>query len=195
MKIGADRIRQIVLSLRNFSRLDEASLKTVDIHEGIDSTLLILQSRLNGQLNTPPIEVVKEYGAIGNIECYAGQLNQVFMNILNNAIDAIYDSAHLTQGKIVIKTSFNEHNQVVINITDNGCGMTEETLFRMYDPFFTTKLVGSGIGLGMAVSYKVIEKHGGKLECSSILGQGTKFTIVLPKQCARTHRDRSVSDT
>lgn len=189
MKMGADRILQIVLSLRNFSRLGEAEIKVVDIHEGIDSTLLILQSRLNGQLNTPTIQVVKEYGAIGKIECYAGQLNQVFMNILNNAIDAIHDSAHHQtdthyQGKIIINTSFNNQNQVEINIIDNGCGMTEETRRRIYDPFFTTKPVGSGTGLGMAVSYKIIQKHGGKLECSSILGQGTKFTILLPKQCA-----------
>lgn len=179
---GADRIRQIVLSLRNFSRLDEASLKAVDIHEGIDSTLLILQSRLNRSSNVPKIEVVKQYGAIGKIECYAGQLNQVFMNILNNAIDAIYNLGSHQTGKIVINTNINEQNQVVINIIDNGCGMSEETRRRIYDPFFTTKPVGSGNGLAMAVSYKIIQKHGGKLECSSIVGEGTKFTILLPKQ-------------
>ncbi|OKH39580.1 hypothetical protein NIES2101_35415 [Calothrix sp. HK-06] len=179
---GADRIRQIVLSLRNFSRLDEASLKAVDIHEGIDSTLLILQSRLNSLSNAPKIEIVKQYGTIGKIECYAGQLNQVFMNILNNAIDAIHNLDSHQTGKIVINTNIDEQNQVVINIIDNGCGMSEETRRRIYDPFFTTKPVGSGNGLGMAVSYKIIEKHGGKLECSSIVGEGTKFTILLPKQ-------------
>ncbi|RUS99319.1 hypothetical protein DSM106972_077610 [Dulcicalothrix desertica PCC 7102] len=179
---GADRIRQIVLSLRNFSRLDEASLKAVDIHEGIDSTLLILQSRLSSSSNAPNIEIVKQYGAIGKIECYAGQLNQVFMNILNNAIDAIYNLGSHRPGKIVINTNINEQSQVVINIIDNGCGMNEETRRRIYDPFFTTKPVGSGNGLGMAVSYKIIEKHGGKLECSSTVGEGTKFTILLPKQ-------------
>ncbi|GJD17277.1 hypothetical protein RIVM261_022330 [Rivularia sp. IAM M-261] len=179
---GADRIRQIVLSLRNFSRLDEASLKAVDIHEGIDSTLLILQSRLNSSSNALNIEIVKQYGAIGKIECDAGQLNQVFMNIFNNAIDAIHNSGSHQTGKIVINTNINEQNQVVINIIDNGCGMSEEIRRRIYDPFFTTKPVGSGNGLGMAVSYKIIEKHGGKLECSSIVGEGTKFTILLPKQ-------------
>ncbi|BDA68310.1 hypothetical protein CAL7716_024760 [Calothrix sp. PCC 7716] len=179
---GADRIRQIVLSLRNFSRLDEASLKAVDIHEGIDSTLLILQSRLNSSSNALNIEIVKQYGAIGKIECDAGQLNQVFMNIFNNAIDAIHNSGSHQTGKIVINTNINEQNQVVINIIDNGCGMSEEIRRRIYDPFFTTKPVGSGNGLGMAVSYKIIEKHRGKLECSSIVGEGTKFTILLPKQ-------------
>jgi two-component system, NtrC family, sensor kinase len=189
MKAGADRIRQIVISLRNFSRLDEAEMKAVDIHEGIDSTLLILQNRLKGT-HTPVIEVVKQYGNFGKIECYAGQLNQVFMNILNNAIDAINDDSHQKsnteyQGKIVINTYLNDQNQVVIQITDNGCGMTEQTRRRIYDPFFTTKPVGSGTGLGMAVSYKVIEKHRGKLICSSILGQGTEFTILLPFACSK----------
>jgi two-component system, NtrC family, sensor kinase len=186
IKTGADRIREIVLSLRSFSRLDEAEMKVVNIHEGIDSALLILQSRLNRQANTTKIEVVKEYSAIEKIECYAGQLNQVFMNILNNAIDAINDASDTSdscyQAKIKISTCTNKDNQVVVHITDNGCGMTEETRRRMYDPFFTTKPVGSGTGLGLAVSYKIIEKHGGKLECSSILGKGTKFTIKLPNR-------------
>ncbi|MBF2065189.1 MAG: PAS domain S-box protein [Calothrix sp. C42_A2020_038] len=187
IQVGADRIRQIVLSLRNFSRLDEADMKLVDIHEGIDSTLLILQNRLKTTADQPGIEVVKDYGDIGKIECYPGELNQVFMNILNNAIDAINDLAYKHklnrqyQGRIVITTHLNNQNQVVVKIIDNGCGMTEDTRRRIYDPFFTTKPVGSGSGLGMAVSYRVIEKHCGKLECSSIPGQGTAFTIILPK--------------
>lgn len=187
MKIGAERIREIVLSLRNFSRLDEADMKKVDIHEGIDSTLLILQNRLKEKPNHPAIEVVKEYGKLPLVECYAGQLNQVFMNILNNAIDAIDESIVQSsksrvncQGIIQICTNINEQNQVIISIKDNGVGMKPEVVKKMFDPFFTTKAVGSGTGLGMSITYRIIEKHGGKLECFSQVGLGTEFLITIP---------------
>ncbi|MFH7024690.1 MAG: PAS domain S-box protein [Heteroscytonema crispum UTEX LB 1556] len=187
LKIGAERIRQIVLSLRNFSRLDESEMKEVDIHEGIDSTLFILQNRLKENRNHPAIEVIKQYSNLPKIECYPGQLNQVFMNILTNAIDAIdellminYNLGDNYQGKITISTEVNHSNQVIIKIADNGCGMTEEIKNKIFDPFFTTKAVGYGTGLGMSISYKIIEKHGGKLQCFSTPGQGTEFAFAIP---------------
>ncbi|MGA9378260.1 MAG: ATP-binding protein, partial [Phormidium sp.] len=195
MKVGAERIRQIVLSLRNFSRFDEAEMKAVDIHEGIDNTLLILQNRLKAKPNHPAIEVIKEYGNLPKIECYAGQLNQVFMNIITNAIDALdtYNEQRSFQEiqtnpsiiKIytaVIGEGTKENPQrVLIKITDNGPGMTSEAKKRLFDPFFTTKPVGKGTGLGLSISYQiVVEKHGGMLNCESQLGQGTEFLIEIP---------------
>lgn len=194
MKMGSDRISQIVLSLRNFSRLDEAEIKSVDIHEGIDSTLLILQSRLKGNSNQRGIQIIKEYGHLPKIECYPGQLNQVFMNLLANAIDAVEDSTH-QPGKeneesgdncypptIWIQTKpVNNNSSISIHIVDNGLGMTEEIRRRLFEPFFTTKAVGKGTGLGLSISYQIIvEKHAGKLECFSIPGKGTEFIIHLP---------------
>jgi signal transduction histidine kinase len=190
MKMGADRIRQIVLSLRNFSRLDEAEMKWVNIHEGLDNTLLILASRLKAkQPGCPDIKVIKEYGNLPEVQCYPGQLNQVFMNILTNAIEAIDDynkersleELKNKPGIIQIRTEVNDANQVLIRIIDNGPGMTEEVYHRLFDPFFTTKPVGSGTGLGMSISYKIIvEKHGGQLQCFSAPGQGAEFLIYLP---------------
>jgi len=191
MKIGADRIRQIVLSLRNFSRLDESEMKSVDIHEGIDSTLLILQSRLHSdrvwkETGNRDIQVIKEYGNLPLIECYAGQLNQVFMNILTNAIDALEEMMKQELGDftptIKISTEVLEHNQVMIKIADNGPGMTEEVKKKLFDPFFTTKSIGKGTGLGMAISYQIIEKHGGKLWYDSEPGKGAEFLIQIPVQ-------------
>ncbi len=185
MKVGADRICQIVLSLRNFSRLDEAEMKPVDIHEGIDSTLLILQHRLKAKVDRPEIQVVKEYGKLPEIDCYASQLNQVFMNVLNNAIDALEDSRS-TKGEdtpalpqVRIRTTLAK-NTVTIRIADNGIGMSPEVLQRLFDPFFTTKPVGKGTGLGMSICYAIMEKHQGRLEVQSTLGQGTEFTISIP---------------
>lgn len=196
MKMGSDRIREIVVSLRNFSRLDEADLKTVNIHEGIDNTLVILQNKLKTVAKIKPIKIIKDYGKLPLIECYAGQLNQVFLNILSNAIDAIADS--LTPAKtdqsedatmihtvrtpqITIQTTVLEPDWVSIKITDNGMGMTEATRQRLFDPFFTTKEVGQGTGLGLAISYQiVVERHGGRLHCASELGQYTTFTIEIP---------------
>lgn len=190
MKVGADRIREIVLSLRNFSRLDEAEMKTVDIHEGIDSTLLILQNRLKAKPDRSGIQLVKEYGNLPQVECYAGQINQVFMNILTNAIDAL-EAVHGNEAStmnpkefptIWIRTSTVKPNQVRIQIADNGPGMTEEVSSRLFDPFFTTKPVGSGTGLGMSISYQIVDKHKGQLKCISAPGQGAELLIEIPIQ-------------
>ena len=192
MQVGTERIIEIVNSLRTFSRLDEADVKEVDIHEGIDSTLMILQSRLKENKSFPSIEVIKDYSDIPLVECCPGQINQVFMNILANAIDALkesYESRKLAstqefkhQGipNIHLQTKKEEKN-CIITIADNGSGMSQKVKTRIFDPFFTTKSEGKGTGLGLSISYKiVVEKHQGQLECDSILGQGTKFTISLP---------------
>ncbi|MFB2896448.1 MASE1 domain-containing protein [Aerosakkonemataceae cyanobacterium BLCC-F50] len=181
MRLGTDRIRQIVLSLRNFSRLDEAEIKTVDIHEGIDSTLVILQHRLKAKSDRPAIDIVKEYGKIPLIECYAGQLNQVLMNILSNAIDALEEIATSSVGQICIITELINPQSVRIIIADNGNGIPEAFQTRIFDPFFTTKPTGKGTGMVMSISYQIItEKHGGKLYFDSIAGKGTKFIIEIP---------------
>ena len=174
MKSGAERIRNIVLSLRNFSRLDESSMKPVDLHSGIESTLLIVQHRLHS------IEVIKEYGKLPQVTCYASELNQVFLHILNNAIDALL-MIKTTSPQIIIRTDVTKSERVKIAIADNGPGMSAEVRSRIFDPFFTTKPVGSGTGLGLAVSYQiVVEKHGGSLTCISSPGQGTEFIIEIP---------------
>jgi len=181
MKVGSERIRQIVLSLRNFARHDESELKKVDIHEGIDSTLLILQHRLNGERDSPSIEIIKDYGNLPKIECYAGQLNQVFMNIINNSIDALSEATGNEKEQILIRTSINESDWVVVAIADNGSGMNQEIQQRIFDPFFTTKPVGKGTGLGLSISYQlVVEKHNGQLKCISAPGEGAQFIIEIP---------------
>ncbi len=189
MKLGTDRIRQIVLSLRNFSRLDEAEFKAVDIHEGIDNTLLILQYRLKAKSDSSGIEVVKDYGQLPVIECYPGQLNQVFMNLLANAIDALQDTASQQSasdrpaqpGKIWISTQPIVDDKVQVIIADNGLGISEAVRSRIFNPFFTTKPVGKGTGLGLSISYQIItEKHNGRMWCDSTPGQGTKFVIEIP---------------
>lgn len=192
MQVGTERIIEIVNSLRTFSRLDEADIKEMDIHEGIDSTLMMLQSRLKENKSSPSIEVIKDYGDIPLVECCPGQINQVFMNILANAIDALKESyqskkpastqefKHQEPPNIHLQTK-QENKNCIITIADNGSGMTQEVQRRIFDPFFTTKSVGKGTGLGLSISYKiVVEKHQGKLECDSILNKGTKFTIALP---------------
>ena len=189
MKMGTERIYEIVLALRNFSRLDEAKIKAVNIHEGIDSTLLILRERLKEKAEHPAISIIQEYGDLPLVECYVGQLNQVFMNILSNAIDALRqpnsDSSTETiqnhSPTITIHTSIKNSNWVEISIQDNGRGMTESVLERLFDPFFTTKEVGKGTGLGLSISYQiVVEKHGGKLQCISAPGEGAKFLLEIP---------------
>ncbi len=187
LAIGADRIRQIVLSLRNFSRLDEATVKAVDIHEGIESTLLILNHRLRGKAGGSAIKVVKNYCQMPLIECYPSQLNQVFMNILANAIDAIEEtetdenSAQPTEKVIEIRTEIFEDNQLQIHITNSGSVIPEAIRAKLFDPFFTTKDIGKGTGLGLSISYQiVVEKHSGQIKCVSAPTQGTCFTIQLP---------------
>ncbi|MEG3974114.1 PAS domain S-box protein [Microcoleus sp. herbarium8] len=196
MKVGADRIRQIVLSLRNFSRLDEAEKKPVNIHEGIDSTLMILQNRLKANPAHPAIEIVKEYDDLPRVECYAGQLNQVFMNILANAIDALENynnqrsakdiqknpSRITIRTKLVRKETGPGHSQnVVIQIQDNGPGITETVIKQVFNPFFSTKPTGKGTGLGLSISYQiVVDKHGGSIQCFSQPYEGAEFRIEIP---------------
>ncbi len=214
MRLGADRIRQIVLSLRNFSRLDQAEMKPVDIHDGIDSTLLILQYRLKPKSDRPEITIIKDYGNLPLVECYAGQLNQVFMNVLGNAIEALEDAhsnGHWAQTNgtgdtcdrshslpdselpcssptIRIQTQITDDQRVQIRFSDNGPGIPEAVRQRIFDPFFTTKPVGKGTGLGLSISYKiVVEKHGGMFNCESQPGQGTTFLVEVPaKQSGKT---------
>jgi two-component system NtrC family sensor kinase len=193
MRIGADRIRQIVLSLRNFSRLDQAEVKPVDIHEGIDSTLLILQHRLKASSDRAAVEVIKNYGDLPLIECYAGQLNQVFMNIFTNAIDALEErekhpnesSGKPSPSQIQITTQRYGADHIRVCIVDNGGGMPKEVQQRIFDPFFTTKPVGKGTGMGMSISYQIIhEKHHGLIWCESTPTMGTTFWIEIPIQQA-----------
>jgi two-component system, NtrC family, sensor kinase len=183
MKTGADRIRKIVLSLRNFSRLDESECKAVDIHEGIDNTLMILGHRLSLKPNRPEIQVMREYGNLPQVECHVGELNQVYMNILSNAIDALEPTlAHpIACPEIRIRTELDEAQQVVIHITDNGIGIPKEIQPRIFDPFFTTKPIGQGTGMGLSTSYQIVEQqHGGSLTCVSTLQHGTELMIKLP---------------
>lgn len=198
MKVGATRLRQIVLSLQNFLRTEQTEMKPLDLHEGLDSTLLLLQHRLKETSEHPEITVVKEYGHLPLVECYAGQLNQVFMNLLTNAIDVLEASAENQETPccISISTSVTEMSKpcrgasdqqktphAVIRIADNGPGMSEEVCRRLFEPFFTTKPVGQGTGLGLSISYQiVVEKHGGHLTCISEPGKGSEFSIAIPVQ-------------
>ncbi|MBN3962128.1 ATP-binding protein [Nostoc sp. NMS8] len=205
MKLGTSRIVEIVQSLKNFSRHDEAEMKAVNIHDGIDGTLMILHHRLKADVRRPAIEIIKDYAKLPFIECYPGQLNQVFMNILANAIDALEESMENLEVKssfqsplpliprggptfpnpqITIRTKALDKEWVVIRIADNGPGMKEEVIRRIYDPFFTTKEIGKGTGLGMAISYQiVVDRHGGMLKCRSKPDEGTEFWIQIPINC------------
>ncbi|MBD2495058.1 sensor histidine kinase [Nostoc sp. FACHB-280] len=189
MKVGTERIQGIVQSLRNFSRLDEAELKVANVHDGIESTLLILQNRLKAQTESGNIEVIKDYGHLPLVECYPGQLNQVFMNLLSNAIDALEELTVNQQNqllqknnpKICIVTQVLAEKTISIHISDNGSGMDETVQGKLFDPFFTTKPVGKGTGLGLSISYQiVVGNHKGKLYCHSAQGQGTEFVIEIP---------------
>ncbi|MEY3867623.1 MAG: PAS domain S-box protein [Microcoleaceae cyanobacterium] len=189
MNVGIDRICQIVKSLRNFSRMDEAELKSVNIHEGLDSTLMILNHRLKAKSDNPGINIIKNYGDLPLIECYPGPMNQVFMNILSNAIDALEDynkqrspeEIQQNPNQIKITTSVINNYLMEIVISDNGPGISEEVIQHIFDAFFTTKPVGKGTGMGLSISYQIIvERHGGKLTCLSELGKGTEFIIKIP---------------
>ena len=188
MQTGAERISTMILALRIFSRLNESDIKAVDIHEGLDSTLLLLQHRLRKERKCPEIKVIKQYGNLPLVTCYASQLNQVFFNLLNNAIDAI-DSGlekgitELSSPTIWINTELTAYKTVKIQIKDNGIGIDEKVRSRLFNPFFTTKPVGQGSGLGLVTSYEiVVEKHKGELRCNSLHGQGAEFTIEIPVQ-------------
>jgi signal transduction histidine kinase len=168
---GVDRTINIVKSLRNFSRLDEGELKPVNLHEGLESTLEILQSQIKKKA-----EVVKKYGQLPPVECAAGKINQVFMNILNNALQAMEG-----RGVITLETKhLADKNEVLIAISDTGKGMSDEVKRRLFEPFFTTKPVGEGTGLGLSISYGIIEEHKGRIEVESELGKGSMFRIFLP---------------
>ncbi len=196
MHFGTARICEIVAALRNFSRLDEGSKRQADIHQGIDGTLLILQNRLKAKSNRPEIRVVKQYGHLPLVECYAGQLNQVFMNLISNAIDAIEEGMGSKEGRtdsqgmdreirvtpqIFIHTTIASPNAVQIRISDNGPGIPEPLRERIFEPFFTTKPAAKGTGLGLSISHNIItERHGGSLHCESEPGQGTTFWIEIP---------------
>ena len=215
MQQGAERVRDIVLSLRNFCRLDEAQMKQVNIHDGINNTIMLLQSQLKGKPGQEAIAIHKEYSDLPLVQCYPGQLNQVFMNILVNAIYALVelnkhenvdrkslnnsqagernDSCANTQSSISnssrlmpairIRTELIEGEKVIIRISDNGPGMTEDVRKRLFDPFFTTKPVGQGTGLGLSISYEiVVNQHGGELKCFSEPGKGAEFAIEIPLQ-------------
>jgi signal transduction histidine kinase len=213
MQVGADRIRQLVLSLRNFSRLDETEMKPVNIHDGIDSTLLILQHRFKPRSNAAGIKIIKEYGELPLVECYANQLNQVFMNILSNAIDALEEAAELDDRadaeidttdqwqQITIRTGLipdpqTNSSRVIIRIADNGLGIPNTVQDKLFEPFFTTKPTGKGTGLGLSISQQIIvERHNGSLECYSQPGEGTEFWIELPIQHKQPAPEAAVSCT
>lgn len=189
MYVGAERIQEIVRSLRSFSRMDEAEFKAVDVHEGIDSTLLILQNRLKACAPAPEVQVIKDYGELPPVECYASQMNQVFMNILTNALDALAEEAApgagqataVTAPRIQITTRVCGPNRVAIAFADNGPGIPEDLQTRIFDPFFTTKPVGQGTGLGMSISYQIVtERHRGTLTCHGNAEGGTTFVVEIP---------------
>ena len=176
---GAQRIKQIVLGLRTFSRLDEAERKSVDLHEGIDSTLTLLDHHLKDR-----ITVEKNYGSLPMVECYAGQLNQVFMNLLTNAADAIEG-----EGAITVTTEV-EGDTVTVAYSDTGCGMSADVMTQVFDPFYTTKEIGKGAGLGLSISYGIVEKHGGSIVVESVEGEGTTFRITLPVKMEEEESDK-----
>ncbi|MEA5467138.1 sensor histidine kinase [Leptothoe sp. PORK10 BA2] len=189
MKFGSQRIEGIVKSCRNFSRLDESNSKIVDIHEGIEATLIIVESRLQSSDLSSRIEVVKEYKDLPKIHCFPAQLNQVFLNLLNNAVDALeeadrkraFDERFLNVNTIWIRTVEIAGKQIEISISDNGLGIPDEIQAKVFDPFFTTKSVGKGTGLGLSVSYYIItDLHEGTIIVDSHVGQGTTFKIRLP---------------
>lgn len=185
MRVGAERIKNIVASLRTFSRMDEAEIKAVNLHDGLDSTIMILQHRLKANGDRPEILLERHYGDLPSVECYAGKLNQVFMNLLSNAIDALEEQVamgHQTEPpKIAIATTLSPSEEIHITIQDNGLGIAEDKRQRIFEPFYTTKPIGKGTGIGLSISYQIVtEQHRGLLVCESELGQGTTFHIKIP---------------
>ncbi|KPQ37155.1 MAG: PAS domain S-box [Phormidium sp. OSCR] len=189
MMVGANRVKEIVSSLRNFSRLDEVEMRLSNLHEGLDSTLVILQNRIKAKPNRPEIVIDKSYQDLPKVECFTGQMNQVFMNIVSNAIDALderdkdrsYQEVEAQPSSLTLTTVCNPDNTVTIRIADNAAGVSESVRQQIFKPFFTTKPVGKGTGLGLSISYQIIvEKHKGTLECQSTLGEGTEFIITIP---------------
>ncbi len=184
MQVGAERIRAIVSSLRTFSHMDEADMKTVNLHDGINSTLMILEHRFKAKNHRPAIMIQKRYGNLPTVECYAGQLNQVFMNLLVNAIDALEEAIETNSAvaplQITISTRL-EQQHAVVTIHNGGPGIPDQIQSRLFDPFFTTKPVGKGTGMGLSISYQIInERHHGQLICESSDDTGTTFTISIP---------------
>ncbi|MEB3884206.1 response regulator [Lyngbya sp. CCY1209] len=192
MKEGTKRLADISGSMRTFSRSDTRTRVAFNLHDGIDSTLMILKHRLKGNDDRPPIEIVKKYGKLPEIECYPGQLNQVFMNLLSNAIDAVeeknvgrsFDDISADPNCITIETEyFPESRQVAIRIRDNGIGMTPDIQNQIFDYLYTTKAVGKGTGLGLAIVRQIVEdQHGGTIALASQPGRGTEFNVTLPAQ-------------
>ena len=186
MQLGAKRLSELSVSLRNFSRSDHDNKIEADLHEGLDSTLLILRHRLKATGERPEIQIIKEYGDLPQVNCYPGQLNQVFMNILANGVDALHEAWEIGKmvsksPEITITTAMLTAETVVVQIADNGLGMAKEVREKIFQPMFTTKPVGKGTGLGLSITHKIVEeKHSGKLSCISNLGEGTKFVIELP---------------
>ncbi|MEH1779750.1 MAG: response regulator [Nostoc sp.] len=190
MREGVKRIRDISTSLRTFSRADSDRPIACNIHDGIDSTILILKHRLKASETRPEIQVIKEYGQLPLVECFAGQLNQVFMNILANAIDALeesntgrgFEEIKINPNRITIITQVSDNKQeIIVNIKDNGKGMNAQIKSKVFDHLFTTKAVGKGTGLGLAIARQIVEEiHGGKLSFNSVLGEGTEFFIKIP---------------
>lgn len=191
MQTGTERIYSTLLALRIFSRLNEADIKAVDIHAGIDSALILLQHRLKQEGEQIEINVIKNYGDLPLITCYASQINQVFLNLLNNAIDALESGTGeafppYSMPTIWISTELTALETVTIRIKDNGVGIAPEIKSRLFDPFFTTKPVGKGSGLGLSTSYQiVVEKHKGQLTYHSSLGEGAEFAIEIPLHLAK----------
>ncbi|MEW5856037.1 MAG: response regulator [Cyanobacteriota bacterium] len=192
MQTGVERICTMLLALRIFSRLNESDIKAVDIHEGLNSTLLLLQHRLRGEGKRPEIQVIKKYEDLPLVNCYASQLNQAFLNLLNNAIDALElgigkEFSESSNPTIWISTEFSAWETIIIRIKDNGIGIAEEMRSRLFDPFFTTKPIGQGSGLGLLTTYEIIVgKHKGQLTCHSFPGQGAEFTIEIPVHLVKT---------
>jgi signal transduction histidine kinase len=186
MRVGGDRICTIISALRNFSLLGEAEIKAIDIHEGLESTVLLLGHRLVDKPHLPAIAVIRDYAKLPLVTCYVGELNQVFLNLLNNAIDALevqaaQPSTPNSSPTILLITELTDEQTITIRVKDNGVGISETVGMRLFEPFFTTKPVGQGMGLGLAVSYQIIvERHNGHLSYRSTPDQGTEFIIQLP---------------